>query len=90
MRAIKPSKKSKSKMPLDKVKASFVSSGAFQINNPAKIFYGNEEAGGSIPFPNPHPKHIDQAIKMAKKSGFGKGTENVVDESYRMAFEYLP
>lgn len=37
-------------------------------------------------FPNPLEEDLKKAAENGKKSGFGKGTQNVVDESYRMAF----
>lgn len=92
MRGAKKHKESKKapKKLLDKIQGAFDCSGVFELKQPIKIFYDSGEESGIIKFPNPSPEDIEKAIKFAKKSGFGKGKENVIDEEYRLAFQYLP
>lgn len=87
----KPSKnKAKSVGLLDKVTSVFSCAGALKEPKAFKIFWNSESLTGSLDFPEPKADQVDFAIKHAKKSSFGKGEQNVLDESYRKAFEILP
>jgi len=76
----------KSDIPL----SSFCCGGSIKDFNKFLLFYTYDDAGvkksSKVEFPVPTEEELKELISHSKKATFGKGEENVLDETYRKAF----